>query len=148
MREFGTDAILGVHAMHLLVQKGRAVSLRELRRSGGFPLASARTVLHRLQEAGLVASRPRRGYVLSRAAGEITLLDILRAVQQPEAPRAPCGGDFENCDSRASCVLSPVCRAAQQGFEESLRSFTLAELAKAPLGLPNCADPRVRPEAG
>ncbi|MBI3854905.1 MAG: hypothetical protein HY293_04360, partial [Planctomycetes bacterium] len=52
--------------------------------------------------------------------------------------------DYDACDSRASCILAPICRSAEKGYQEALRSFTLAELANIPLDLPNCLDPAVQ----
>jgi Rrf2 family protein len=127
-----------------MAQKSKPVSVNEIRRSGGFAIAEVRRVLRRLSGAGLVESRPSCGYVLARAPGEITLLDAVHAIEKTQAPTAPCGGDFDACDSRASCILAPICRSADLGVQEALRSFTIAQLKDLPVDLPNCLDPRLK----
>jgi Rrf2 family protein len=145
MRKLTAATALGLHALHLMVQKSKPVSLNEIRRSGGFSISEVRRILRQLASAGLVESRPSRGYVLARAAGEITLLDAVQAIEKSQAPASPCGGDYDSCDSRAACILAPICRSADLGVQEALRSFTIAQLRELPVDLPNCLDPRLRP---
>jgi DNA-binding IscR family transcriptional regulator len=66
----------------------------------------------------------------------------------PKPPAAPCGGDYDACASRASCLLAPLCRSAAASFEEALRRFGLADLKENPVDLPNCVDPKLRISAG
>jgi Rrf2 family protein len=145
MRELTAATALGLHALHLMVQKSKPVSLNEIRRSGGFAISDVRRVLRRLTDAGLAESRPSRGYVLARASGEITLLDAVQAIEKTKAPTSPCRGDYDACDSRAACILAPICRASDLGVQEALRSFTIAQLRELPVDLPNCLDPRLKP---
>jgi Rrf2 family iron-sulfur cluster assembly transcriptional regulator len=146
MSELSTTTILALHALHFMMSRGQPVSAREIARSGAFPLEQVRRVLAELQKQELIRSRPGRGYLLARAPGEIPLSDVIQAIGERRPPTAPCGGDMEACDSRASCLLAPLCRKAEQAFHETLRSFTLAELRGAPLDLPNCLAPGTRAE--
>jgi Rrf2 family protein len=147
MRELTSSAIVALHALHLMMQRNMAVTLEEIQESSGFPRELIRGVMPGLLRGNLIRRSSGRGYVLSRAPGEISLQQILEAVEEPRAPTAPCNGDFEKCDSRASCLLAPLCRSADREFVQTLRSFTLSELRDQPPGVPNCLDPRFRAEA-
>jgi len=144
MRELSADTVLALHALQSMMLKGRPVSARAIARSSGSETDRIRALLARLQREDLIRSRPGRGFLLARSPGEITLLQVIQALGESRAPTAPCGGDFEACDSRASCLLAPLCRNAEQGFQETLRRFTIAELRRAPLDLPNCVAPGAR----
>jgi Rrf2 family protein len=141
MRELSEATVLALHALQAMMLKGTPLSIPEMARSSGFDGARIRPLLARLQREDLVHSRPGRGFVLTRSPGEITLHEIIQAIGESKPPGAPCGGDFDACASRASCILVPLCRKAEQGFQETLRTFTLAELRGLPLDLPNCVAP-------
>lgn len=147
MRELTAATVLALHALHLMLKKNKPVTLKEIRRSSGFGIARVRPVIGKLRHAGLIRRRSGHGYMLSKAPGEISIRDVVQAVDEAKPPTSPCGGDYDACDSRASCIFAPLCRHAEQGFQETLRSFTLAELVNVPLDLPNCLDPKVRVEA-
>lgn len=147
MRELSSAGIVALHALHLMMRRSLPVTPDEIQESSGFPKDLIRAVLPGLLRDGLIQKGSGRGYVLARAPGEISLEQILQAVEEPRAPTAPCGGDFEQCESRAACLLAPLCREAEQGFRKALRSFSLAELRDQPAGVPNCLDPKFRAEA-
>lgn len=147
MSALSPTAVLALHALHLMMRRKGPVTRCEIRKSSGFPGKSVTALMPRLREAGLIRTRAGRGYVLAKSPGEIPVGDILRAVEAPCAPAAPCGGDFASCDSRAACVLAPLCRQAEEQFRHTLRSFTLAELRNQPPGIPNCLDPKIRAQA-
>jgi Rrf2 family iron-sulfur cluster assembly transcriptional regulator len=141
MRELSAATVLALHALQAMMLKGTPVSIPELARSSGSAAAQIRPLLAKLQREGLIQSRPGHGFLLARSPGDITLHEIIQAIGESRPPAAPCGGDFDACDSRASCILVPLCRKAEEGFRETLRTFTLAELRGAPLDLPNCVTP-------
>jgi Rrf2 family protein len=138
MKELSAATVLALHALQAMMLKRTPVSIPEIARSSGSDVERIRPLLARLQREGLIHSRPGRGFVLARSPGEITLQQIIQAIGELRPPSAPCGGDFEACAGRASCILVPLCRKAEQDFQETLRSFTLSELRGVPLDLPNC----------
>jgi Rrf2 family protein len=144
MKALSSETVLALHALHGMMRKGTPVTVREIGRSSGFREERIRPVLARLREAGLIEGRRGRGFVLARSPGEITLRAILDVTDVPRPPTAPCDGDFDSCASRAACMLAPLCRAAEKGFQEALRSYTLSELGRVPLDLPNCLATGVR----
>lgn len=136
--------ILAIHALHLMMLRRACASTADISRSSGFPVERIRGVLEKLRNAGLVRSLPGRGFALAKGAGEITIQEIVRAIEEPLAPKAPCGGDYDACASRGSCILAPLCRSAAESAQETLRSFTLAELIGTRLDLPNCLEPKLK----
>lgn len=127
-----------------MLRKQQPVLLREIGKSGHFDPREVRAILNRLQVGGLIRRLPGRGYVLAKAPGEIRLLDVLRAVDVPKPPNAPCGGNYEACLTHAACILEPLCRKVQEAYDQTLREFTLADLENVRVDLPNCVDPALR----
>lgn len=147
MKELTASMIVALHSLHRMMRRGGAVAAKEIRQSSGFAADRVRAVLSRLRRAGLIRSRPGRGYVLAKAPGEITVLDIARSIEPPKPPTSPCSGNFEACAVRGSCILAPLCREADGGYQATLRSYTLAELFEEPLDLPPCVDPKTTTKA-
>jgi len=142
MRPLTSDTVLALHSLHLMMRRNKPVTIGEIQRSSGFHRKEILSVAAKLRRGELIRSQPGRGYVLAKAAGEITLENIVHAVEHRCAPTAPCGGSFDACAVRGSCILAPLCRNAEQGFQETLRAFTLAELTDKALELPVCMDPK------
>lgn len=144
MKELTGDAVLALHALHLMMIRTKAVSIKEIQQSSGFATDRIHSVLEKLSRADLIRNYAGGRVVLAKAPGEISIKHVVEAVSELKRPSAPCNGDFEACETRASCILAPLCRNADQGFQETLRSFTLAELMGLPPDLPNCLDPNVK----
>lgn len=144
MRALSETAVRGLGVLHVLMRVGRPMLPAELARASKAPRESLTRLLPKLLSAGLVSIPGRRGYVLAKAPGEIRLHDVLEALEKPEAPEAPCGGNFDTCPSRAACVLAVLCRRAEENFREFLREFTLEDLRDLRPDLPNCMDPAIQ----
>lgn len=144
MKELTAETVLALHGLHLMLRSPEPVSLNSISRSGGFAPNQVRSVLARLSRGGLVRSSSRQGFRLAKAPGEISILDVIRTVDPPKVPLAPCGGDYDACETRATCILAPLCRKAEEAVQESLQSFTLADLVDVSVDLPNCLDPKLR----
>ena len=147
MKELSEKTVLALYAMHFMLRKRKPASLGEILRSGRFARDQARAVLGKLRNGGLVRTGSGRGYVLAKAPGEISVLDVVHAVDPLKPPGAPCGGDYDACDVRATCLLAPLCRSAEQAFQKSLHEFTLEDLADVSVDLPGCLDPDLRNRA-
>jgi DNA-binding IscR family transcriptional regulator len=137
-------ASLGLNALHRILVAGRPLSAPEIAGAVGQRASRIRSILRRLQEVGILRSSRGHGYVLSRAPGEVTLDFLIRILQEPEAPHAPCGGDYEACESRASCILAHLCRRIHEAVLEEERRITLEDLRNMTPGIPNCIDPALR----
>jgi FeS assembly SUF system regulator len=110
------------------------LSANVLAEETGVPLATAQRLSGRLAAAGLLRSSrgAEGGFVLSRAAEEISLADIIEAVEGPIA--------MTSCveQGRHDCVLEPECRvrphwgAVNGAIKGALAGVTLASLAGEP----------------
>jgi Rrf2 family protein len=67
---------------------GEPISLAEIAEHDGMPLAYLEHLVARLRKAGLVDSRrgSRGGYLLARPAGEITMAEVVEALEGSIAP--------------------------------------------------------------
>src|SRR3954451_4621845 len=87
---FSTKAEYGVRVMVALARRdGEApISLAEIAEDDGLPLAYLEHLVARLRKAGLVDSRrgARGGYLLARPAQEITMAEVVAALEGSIAP--------------------------------------------------------------
>src|SRR5256885_11179792 len=90
---FSTRAEYGVRVMVELARrgadgKGGCVSLTEIAEGDELPLAYLEHLAARLRKAGLVESRRgvRGGYLLARPAAEITMAEVVEALEGSIAP--------------------------------------------------------------
>jgi Rrf2 family protein len=87
---FSTKAEYGVRVMvELSRRNGDApVSLAEIAQNDGLPLAYLEHLVARLRKAGLVESRrgARGGYLLARPADQITMAEVVEALEGSIAP--------------------------------------------------------------
>ncbi len=144
MEALSKTVVQGLGALHLLMRAQRPTDARSIAAAVKAPSTLLRSILSKLRRGGLIQRQAGRGYVLARAPGEIRLKDIIRTLEQPQKPLAPCGGNFDACPSRASCVLSVLCRKADESFTEAIRTFTLADLRELVPDVPNCLNPAIK----
>jgi Rrf2 family protein len=88
---FSSKSEYGVRVMVELARRtgnGSVVSLAEIAERNQMPLAYLEHLVARLRKAGLVDSRrgARGGYLLARPAGEITMAEIIQALEGSIAP--------------------------------------------------------------
>jgi Rrf2 family protein len=92
-----------------------------------------------LSRAGIVRSAQGHagGYLLTRSAKEITMLDVVEAVDGREAAfvcteirqRGPLAAPPEAC--KALCGINRAMLAADRAWRQSLKSVTIADLARS-----------------
>jgi len=94
------------------------------------PTGFLQQVLRELQRAGLVTSRPgpTGGYALARPADEITLLQIVEALEGPLRP-AECALRGGPCHWDDVCALHWVWSSARDALCEELERATLEQVA-------------------
>ncbi|WP_345800661.1 Rrf2 family transcriptional regulator [Microbacterium sp. AZCO] len=88
------------------------------------------------------------GYVLTRSPDEITVLDVVAAIEGPEPQfvcteirqRGPLAASPEDC--LRACAVHRAMLAAEQSWRDSLRGVTIADLAAT---VDRDAGPEVRP---
>lgn len=108
---------------------GEPVSVRELAENQNVPYAFARGIQRELVSAGLVESRrgATGGIRLARPAQDITLLDVVTAMQGPVSS-AVCTKDAEWCRLMGGCTVHGVWREVDEMTSAYLGSKSLAGL--------------------
>ncbi|MGH8988255.1 MAG: RrF2 family transcriptional regulator [Acidimicrobiales bacterium] len=112
-------------------------SVRDIAERTGLPQPYLEQILLALKGAGLVRSKRGvgGGYVLAREPANITLAQVVSAVDGPIV-----AGDFgephENgaCDHEGQCVLLAVWAEVGTTMRERLQSFTLADMVERARG--------------
>jgi Rrf2 family iron-sulfur cluster assembly transcriptional regulator len=112
-------------------------SVRDIADRTGLPQPYLEQILLALKGAGLVRSKRGvgGGYVLARPPSEITLGQIVSAVDGPIA-----AGDFgrphENgaCEHEGQCILLGVWEQVGEHMREHLDSFTIADMVSQARG--------------
>ena len=131
---------------HLAQEPDGCTSAREIAERYGIPLPLLMNILKLLTHEGLANSSrgPRGGYSLAMAAGEITLYDVVRAVEGPiHLVQCTESREGESADeNKLDCDLVGCCpvRSPIQRIHERLVAFleetTLADLAQENTGCP------------
>lgn len=128
----------GIHCCVVLSQAGdRPVSAQRLADFHGLAHAYLAKNLQFLSRAGLVRSTGGRvgGYLLNRPADELTVLDIVEAIEGA-GPAFRCteirrNGPFATSpdDCVRPCGVAQVMATAESAWRTSLRAVTVADLA-------------------
>ena len=115
-----------------LHEGGSPTSVRDIAERTGLPQPYLEQILLALKGAGLVRSKRGvgGGYVLARDPGEITLAQIVSAVDGPIQ-----AGDFGrphtdgSCDHEGQCVLLAIWGDVGDRMRSMLENYTLTDLA-------------------
>ncbi|MBN8413678.1 SUF system Fe-S cluster assembly regulator [Halomonas denitrificans] len=102
------------------------------------PHPTVSKTLKMLVKAGLLVSRrgAQGGYQLARAASEITVSDIISAIEGPVAV-TECSHAEGDCDLASTCGVADNWQRVSLAIRELLDSITLAHLAdSSPLKMP------------
>ncbi|MBN2425387.1 MAG: Rrf2 family transcriptional regulator [Calditrichaceae bacterium] len=68
------------------------------------------------------------GYALSRSLGEISMLDVMEAIDGPVALTACIDGDFNNCDQYPSCNIRVSMEVVQNDLEIFFAGISMQDL--------------------
>jgi len=139
---FSTKAEYGVRVMVELARRaggadGVPVPLAEIAAHDGLPLAYLEHLVARLRKAGLVASRrgSHGGYMLARPSTEITMAEVVEALEGSIAPiecisESPDGSIV--CARESSpdhaCPTKLLWTRVRSSIVDTLRETTLADL--------------------
>ena len=115
---------------HLALRDCGSSSAREIAEQYDIPIELMAKVLQRLVQRGLLASHQgtRGGYQLSRLAWQITVADVIQAIEGPVTVTA-CSTDDNHCEQYSKCnVRDPLWRVRER-ILAALGECTIAELA-------------------
>jgi Rrf2 family cysteine metabolism transcriptional repressor len=136
---FSTKAEYGVRVMaHLAKANGDGpISLGVIADTEGLPLAYLEHLVQRLRRAELVESHrgAHGGYTLARPAGEITMAEVVRALEGEIAPIECISSDPDGqlvCAREGSepCPTKLLWTRVQGSIVRTLTEMTLADLAR------------------
>jgi Rrf2 family protein len=134
--------ICALHLAHR-ADEGPAAG-REIAERERLPAEYVEQILLRLRRAGLIHSTrgARGGYALARAAGEISVRDVIQASELTtfDLHCVSHPVDDERCAASHACSLRPVWLLLQQKIDAVLESVSLADLMYA--------EPEVRERVG
>ncbi|MFA1551563.1 Rrf2 family transcriptional regulator [Actinomadura chokoriensis] len=118
------------------LEPGEAVTAARMAAFYSLPAAYLNKQLQALARAGILASTPgpRGGFRLARRAEDITIMDVVTAIEGPDEAfrcdeilrQGP--GEHEGVDYRKLCAISQTMRRAEMAWRRELAGQTLAEL--------------------
>ena len=121
------------YAIHALVymagqKQNRPVASHRIAKARGIPERFLLKVLKPLVSARVLLSiqGPNGGYRLARPAGEITLLEVLEAVDGPI--RGQASFDRDDTDGRLNKKLDQICNQAADQVRRQLQKVCISDL--------------------
>ena len=125
-------ALIAMKHLTLHTDRG-AASAREIAEQYDIPIELMAKVLQRLVRRGLLASHhgTRGGYQLARRPTQISVADVIQAIEGPVSVTA-CSTEDGKCEQFAKCnVRDPLWRVRER-ILAALGECTIAELAADP----------------
>ena len=143
---FSTKAEYGVRVMVELARRAGEdpIPLTEIAEHDGLPLAYLEHLAARLRKAGLVDSRrgSRGGYMLARSPMEITMAEVVAALEGSIAPiecisegpdgSVVCAREAGGGGAHKSCPTKLLWTRVQYAIVRTLQETTLADLVRMP----------------
>ena len=114
-------------------ETGERLSANELAAETGVPLPTAQKLMGQLAGCGLLTSvrGAGGGFALSRPAAEISLADIVEAVEGPIAMTICSGSEgVSDCALEAHCRVKPHMGVVGNAVRGALGAVSLTELAQ------------------
>ena len=128
-----TKGRYGIRAVVVLAGStdGKPTAISKIAQDEAVSAEFLEQIFFRLKKSGLISSLrgPHGGFVLGRKADEISLLDILTAVEEAVAP-APCADpetDFE-CPREEACPAHPMWQELSDIINGYLSHVTVKDL--------------------
>ncbi|MFL6855044.1 MAG: RrF2 family transcriptional regulator [Sphingomicrobium sp.] len=106
----------------------------ELSEDTGVPLPTAQKLMQKLAAHGLLVGQRGAGggYALARPVGEISLADIVEAVEGPIVLTMCADGVNHECALDAHCKVKPHMSIVGDAIRSSLKAVSLAQLCCSP----------------
>lgn len=117
--------------LHLACQEpGQRVSIVAMAQERKLPLPFVRRIVSCLVEKGIVSAvrGVGGGVSLAKAADELSLWDVVEAVEGPQCP-SPCHAEPRSCPLSAGCPIRGVWTSTAHVLKNHLRSVLMSDLA-------------------
>lgn len=112
------------------------VSTRDIADRRDVPLKFLEQIMNALRQAGIVTSirGARGGFVLAKDMNQLTVLEIVEAVEGPLAPTA-CdaaseGLQSKGCSKQSTCAAAHVWIKASEALRDEFSAITVGKLAQ------------------
>lgn len=117
-------------AMVELAGEGEVLSAHAIAERVGIEVPTASKVLKLLAGHGLLDSYrgPAGGYRATRTAGEISVADVIEAIEGPVA-MTECSDEAGHCEQEAHCGLQGNWQRISRAVKRALRDVSLAEMS-------------------
>jgi len=127
------DSRYAIEALIVLAERepGVYVDAREIGTQASLPLAYLHKILRVLATAGVVDSRRGKGYALARPANEITMREVLEAVEGDDVFDGRCIFWREECSAENPCALHFRWVEVRPQMEEAIAATTIADVDQA-----------------
>jgi FeS assembly SUF system regulator len=118
---------------HFAEHPGATVNARELAQSTGLPFPAVGKVLKLLAAEDLLVSHrgAKGGYTLARPPEEISVVEIIEALEGPIA-LMECSAGPGHCQKEATCRIRDPWQTIHAAIRSTLSSVTLGGLVKSP----------------
>ena len=119
----------GLQAVFALAHSPGLLSARQIAQEYNLPVAFVKKLLQKLCRAGLVKASVGKqgGYALARAPEEISIRELLEALEGDLAP-VSCLAPNHECDLADGCTTRRIWARIDQKIQEALESISLREL--------------------
>ena len=109
---------------------GKVVTAAQLAQESAVPLPTVSKLMKQLSKVGILASRRGAGggYSLNRAASDISVAQIVTALEGPIALTACIDGTDTSCGSLPLCAMSGHWNQVNRAIESALQSVSLADM--------------------
>lgn len=120
--------------MGALARSDRRLSASDLAQDTGLPVPTVSKILGAVSRAGLARSHRglKGGFSLMRPSGEITIADIIEAVDGPIALVHCIENAPGDCDFEPVCAMRLHWQIINQAVKDGLEKVSLADIATAP----------------
>ncbi|MFH0852989.1 MAG: Rrf2 family transcriptional regulator [bacterium] len=122
--DYGLALMIGLARQH----GSGSISLRELATNEQIPYAYAEQLIARLKRAKLLKSLRgmKGGYALTKAPNQITVQEILRALE--DHGLVPCQREGKSCPKQEGCTTHNVWEVLQETLDKKMHEIKLVDL--------------------
>ena len=127
MTRFGTRAVFDI----AYNSSGLPVQVKDIAKRQELPLKFLEQIFYKLKKADFIKSQRGKhgGYVLTKDPREITVGDIVRAVDE-QFDLVCCVSDTKTCSRAGQCPTRPVWEETSRRVQEYLDTVTIANLCE------------------
>ncbi len=124
----------------------KVVTAVQMAQDSGVPLPSVSKLMKQLSKAGILTSHRGAGggYSLDRPAGDVTVAEIVTALEGPIALTACVDGSDTTCGSMTLCSMSGNWNQVNQAIQGALESVSLAEMMPRPFAFEPTPEERAK----